>query len=615
MPALPLVVKPVHFFCFVFSPGTNLKEVTMEDQPGGVELMGPEEEETKLLDWTLSRFKTELKKDASSIKKLLFLKQIDLPPDALSAGNKEEFMYSIKSLLTDHYGVTFSDEELSVAANVFKGLKHDIIMQSLKYVRSHAGRAARELDLNLTTSEDLASFLGSENVTLDSVLAVHRIVYNTSRDASLIKEIAELVRKEKRIWYTKFVPVEQSFIYKIIGSQTMDNFKTKFQKGKTRKVSNRIYFSRDQASIAIFGRSAVMVKGSDLRAQNLGNWRRLCECDGEARDFVNENKVHTFCWDPPLKIQKKQRGQSSSSLGISDGEAVRALPPWRAHGPESNKHSQETQPGVLLAGIEATTGNREMSKLREVENARMDAKMREMDEDSESSRRPLDVNLSDSQSTLSHAHSFTIGGSTRGVSLCVGRGPMKAALPKKRSVEDSFPPPPAHVNGMDDHTEMSTMHGSWLDEVCPYAVAVDADGIVALTEITIRLFLSPLVCLQETKSHIKGMSDQMESMRKMLEDEKEGRRIVTDRLVSVEQLLQDLVNREATKSHDDQEAKRQKLEYNLGLTSGKRKPVDRRMNQRSHGSKSGGNGYHKESEVCNKTPLHSNREEKEVCFF
>ena len=107
----------------------------------------------------------------------------------------------------------------------------------------------------------------------------------------------------------------------------------------------------------------------------------------------------------------------------------------------------------------------------------------------------------------------------------------------------------------------------------------------------------------------------MESMRKMLEDEKEGRRIVTDRLVSVEQLLQDLVNREATKSHDDQEAKRQKLEYNLGLTSGKRKPVDRRMNQRSHGSKSGGNGYHKESEVCNKTPLHSNREEKEVCFF
>ena len=83
------------------------------------------------------------------------------------------------------------------------------------------------------------------------------------------------------------------------------------------------------------------------------------------------------------------------------------------------------------------------------------------------------------------------------------------------------------------------------------------------------------------------MSDQMESMRRMLENEKEGRRIVTDRLVSVEQLLKDLVNREATKSHDDQEVKRQKLEYNLGLTSdSRRKPVDHRMNQRSHGSKS-----------------------------
>ena len=108
----------------------------------------------------------------------------------------------------------------------------------------------------------------------------------------------------------------------------------------------------------------------------------------------------------------------------------------------------------------------------------------------------------------------------------------------------------------------------------------------------------------------------MESMRRMLENEKEGRRIVTDRLVSVEQLLKDLVNREATKSHDDQEVKRQKLEYNLGLTSdSRRKPVDHRMNQGSHGSKSGGHGYQKESKVCNKTPLHSNKENKEVCFF
>ena len=174
-------------------------------------------------------------------------------------------------------------------------------------------------------------------------------------------------------------------------------------------------------------------------------------------------------------------------------------------GVKSNKQSQETQPSVMFTGSGvpnfgrnlqvATTRSREMLNSREEENASMDAKIREMDEDSESSHRPFDMNLSDSQSALLQAHSFTIGGGgTWGVSLC--GGPMKATIPKKRSVEDSFPPPPAHVNGMDDHTEMSTMHGSWLDEVCPYAPAVDADDIIALTKEELgSSFLAPLsVC-------------------------------------------------------------------------------------------------------------------------
>ena len=151
---------------------------------------------------------------------------------------------------------------------------------------------------------------------------------------------------------------------------------------------------------------------------------------------------------------------------------------------------------LQAVGYQMATTRREMLNSREVENARVDAKMREMDEDSESSHCPFDMNLSDSQSALLRAHSFTIGGGgTRGVSLCVGRGPMKAAIPKKRSVKDSFPPPPAHVNRMDDHTEMSTMHGSWLDEVCLYAAAVDADDIIALTKEELGSFFLPLsVC-------------------------------------------------------------------------------------------------------------------------